>query len=189
MGNAAETERAIGTKLIAAGEARTLVLQRRYLHPTEDVWDAISDPAALRRWFIEPKGNLRLGGTFALEGSAHGRILRCDRPRMLRVTWLYGPGHGDEVEVRLAKADDGGTDVILEHASIAAGVGDDETNAFVGVGAGWELAMEYLGRYLRDELPVGSGGAFHAASEPSPADQVIVVESARAWTELLESAD
>jgi uncharacterized protein YndB with AHSA1/START domain len=183
------TERAIGTKLIAAGEARTAALQRRYPHVTEDVWQAITDPAALRPWFIEPRGNLRLGGTFSLECSAHGRILLCDRPRLLRVSWLYGPGHGDELEVRLSKADDGGTLLELEHASIAAGTAEGTTDAFVNVGVGWELAMAYLDLFLRDELPPGSTGAGHAASEPSSSDRALVAESAQAWNELLEAAD
>jgi uncharacterized protein YndB with AHSA1/START domain len=66
---------------------------------------AITEPGRLRRWFAEPKGQLRLGGTFALEGSGHGRIQHCDAPRMLRVTWSSGPDHPDEVEVRLSKAE------------------------------------------------------------------------------------
>jgi uncharacterized protein YndB with AHSA1/START domain len=183
------TERAIGTKLIAAGEARTALLRRRYPHVTEDAWRAITDPVALRRWFIEPRGNLRLGGTFSLEGSAHGRILLCDRPRLLRVSWLYGPGHGDELEVRLSKVDDGRTLLELEHASIAAGAADGATDALVTVGVGWELAMAYLDLFLRDELPAGSTGAGHAAAEPSASDRALVAESAQAWNELLESAD
>ena len=86
-----DTERAIGTKLIAAGDARTAVLRRVFPASPETVWQAITDRAHLSGWFIEPRGDLRLGGTFALEGRAHGRILRCDPPRMLRVTWVYGP--------------------------------------------------------------------------------------------------
>ncbi len=114
-----DTERAIGTKLIAAGDARTAVIRRVYPASPETLWQAITDRTHLRRWFIEPRGDLRFGGTFALEGHAHGRILRCDPPRMLRVTWVYGPRHADELEVRLTKADGGGTVVELEHASIA----------------------------------------------------------------------
>ena len=59
-----DTERAIGTKLIAAGDARTAVLRRVFPASPETVWQAITDRAHLSGWFIEPRGDLRLGGTF-----------------------------------------------------------------------------------------------------------------------------
>jgi hypothetical protein len=108
---------------------------------------------------------------------------------MLRVSWLYGPGHGDELEVRLSKADEGGTLLEHEHASIAAGTAEGATDAFVNVGVGWDLAMAYLDLFLRDELPPGSTGAGHAASHPIPFDKALVAESAQAWNQLLTSTD
>ncbi|MEU3767156.1 hypothetical protein AB0E55_19080 [Amycolatopsis keratiniphila] len=41
-------------------------------------------------------GDLRLGGSFALEGGEHVEILACDPPQRLRVSWLFGP-EADEV--------------------------------------------------------------------------------------------
>ena len=175
MGDDTGTERALGTKLIAAGEARTAVLRRIYPASVDDLWDAITDTARLRSWFAEPKGQLRLGGTFALEGSGHGRILRCDAPRMLRVTWSSGPGHPDEVEVRLSKHEEGGTLLELEHASVAAPPRDGGSDPILGVGVGWELAMTYLDRYLRDAEPIRATGK----------DQALVAESAEAWAALV----
>jgi uncharacterized protein YndB with AHSA1/START domain len=175
MGDDTGTERALGTKLIAAGEARTAVLRRIYSVSLEDLWEAITEPTRLRRWFTEPKGLLRLGGTFALEGSGHGRILRCDAPRMLRVTWSAGPGHPDEVEVCLSKAEEGGTLLELEHASVAPAAPGGGTDPIVGLGVGWELAMTYLDRYLRDAEPIRATGQ----------DQALVAESAQAWAALI----
>ena len=180
-----DMERAIGTKLIAAGDARTAVLRRVFPASPETLWQAITERTHLSRWFIEPRGDLRLGGTFALEGHAHGRILRCDAPRMLRVTWVYGPRHADEVEVRLTKTEGGGTVIELEHASIAETAPDGVTDALLGVGVGWELAMAHLGRHLNGTLPLppadGGGSAFQA----TPEDGQLMAESARAWTELV----
>jgi uncharacterized protein YndB with AHSA1/START domain len=183
------TERAIGTKLIAAGNARTAVLRRMYPASPETLWQAITDRTHLRRWFIEPRGDLRFGGTFALEGNAHGRILRCDPPRMLRVTWVYGPRHADEVEVRLTKTEGGGTVVELEHASIADTAPDGVTDALLGVGVGWELAMDHLGRHLdsNEKLPPSDGSG--SVLEPTPEDRRLTSASARAWMELLGAPD
>jgi uncharacterized protein YndB with AHSA1/START domain len=179
MGDDSGTERLLGTKLIAAGEARMAVLRRIYPVSLDDLWGAITEPARLRGWFTEPKGQLRLGGTFALEGSGHGRILRCDAPRMLRVTWSSGPGHPDEVEVRLSKAEEGGTLLELEHATVAATAPDGGTDPIVALGVGWELAMTSLDRYLREEAPV----------RPTGEDQALVAEGARAWDELINPGE
>ena len=184
-----DTERAIGTKLIAAGDARTAVIRRVYPASPETLWQAITDRTHLRRWFIEPRGDLRFGGTFALEGHAHGRILRCDPPRMLRVTWVYGPRHADELEVRLTKADGGGTVVELEHASIADTAPDSVTDALLGVGVGWELAMDHLGRHLDGDLPLPTSDGSGSKLQPTPEDRRLMAASARAWMELLGAPD
>ena len=181
------TERTLGTKLIAAGEARMAVLRRTYPASVEDLWAAITDPARLRSWFTAPRGALRLGGTYALEGSGHGRILRCDAPRMLRVSWSSGPGHPDEVEVRLSKADAGGTVLDLEHATVATTAPDGVSDAILGVGVGWELAMTWLDRHIRGEgQPRSPGRSGEEALQPTDEDQALLAESARAWTALID---
>jgi uncharacterized protein YndB with AHSA1/START domain len=190
MGNETGTERLLGTKLIAAGEARTAVLRRTYAASIDDLWSAITDPARLRSWFTAPRGELRLGGTYALEGSGHGRILRCDAPRMLRVTWSSGPGHPDEVEIRLSRAEEGGTVVELEHASVATTAPDGVTDAILGVGVGWELAMAWLDRYVTgDGQPRAPGRSGEAALQPTAEDQAVLAESARAWTAMLDASE
>jgi uncharacterized protein YndB with AHSA1/START domain len=187
MGNETGTERLLGAKLIAAGEARTAVLRRTYSASIDDLWSAITDPARLRSWFTASRGELRLGGTFALEGSGHGRILRCDAPRMLRVTWSSGPGHPDEVEVRLSRAEAGGSVVELEHATVATIAPDGLTDAILGVGVGWELAMAWLDRHMTgDGQPRAPGRSGDAALQPAAGDRVLVAQSARAWTALLD---
>jgi uncharacterized protein YndB with AHSA1/START domain len=54
------------------------------------VWDACTDPDRLNRGFLDVTGDLRLGGSYQLEGNAHGEILRCSPPRLLAVSWIYG---------------------------------------------------------------------------------------------------
>jgi uncharacterized protein YndB with AHSA1/START domain len=105
----AAARRTMGTSTLPAGEAYTMELRRRYDAPVDDVWNAITDPERLARWLKPVTGDLRLGGAFALDGGEHGEVLRCDPPRLLRVSWLFGPEADEwpgtsEVEVRQPSA-------------------------------------------------------------------------------------
>ena len=73
--------RETGTRTVPAGEGRTVVLRRRYPAAVEDVWDAITDPERIGRWFLPVDGDLRPGGHYQLEGNAGGTILRCEPRR------------------------------------------------------------------------------------------------------------
>src|SRR5699024_7302402 len=56
-----------------------------------DVWDAISDPERIPRWFLPVSGDLREGGRYQLQGNAGGTIERCEAPQLLAVTWeIFG---------------------------------------------------------------------------------------------------
>jgi len=59
----------------------------------------------------------------------------------------------DEVEVRLTPTDEGATLLELEHATTSDTAPDGSVDALIGVGVGWELAMDYLRRYLVGTLP------------------------------------
>ena len=50
----AATHREVGCRRIGAGEARSALMRRRYDAPIEDVWDAITDPDRIGRWFLKP---------------------------------------------------------------------------------------------------------------------------------------
>ncbi|HEV7826247.1 MAG TPA: SRPBCC family protein [Mycobacteriales bacterium] len=160
---AGETYRAVGTKHIAAGEARTLLIRRRYDAPIEDVWAACTEPGRLDRWFLPVTGDLRVGGTFRLQDNADGEILRCEPPRLLTVTWVFGDREVDEVELRLS-ADGGDTVLELEHASVSRLVEldgrwvdpvlNDAATGIWGQGTGWELPLVHgLPKYLAGEVP------------------------------------
>jgi len=130
------------------GETRAVVLRRGYDAPAEDVWDACTDPERIGRWFLPVKGDLRLGGTYQLEGNAGGEVRRCEPPRLLLVTWVFG-GQESEVELRLS-AEEGGTLLELEHRYL--GEVDPTFWERFGpgaVGVGWDLTLLGLGMYLR----------------------------------------
>ena len=84
---------------------RAVRLRRRYDAPVEDVWDACTSPDRIGRWFLPVTGDFRPGGRYQLEGNAGGEIRRCEPPRLLRVTWVFGEAPPSEVEVRLSPGD------------------------------------------------------------------------------------
>ena len=108
---------------------------------------------------------------------------------MLRVTWVYGPRHADELDVRLTKSEGGGTVIELENASVADTAPDGVTDALLGVGVGWELAMAHLGRHHEGELPLPSPDDGAIGLQPTSGDRQLMAASARAWMDLLGTPD
>jgi uncharacterized protein YndB with AHSA1/START domain len=145
------TGRELGSGRIAAGEGRAVRLRRTYDAPIDDVWDALTNPDRIGRWFLPISGDYRLGGRYQFEGNAGGEILECDRPHRLRATWVYGqvssPSDISEVELRLTAGEDGATTVELAHTAIV----PDEFWSMYGpgaVGVGWEMGMLGLTLHL-----------------------------------------
>ncbi|WP_167481578.1 MULTISPECIES: SRPBCC domain-containing protein [Amycolatopsis] len=178
----AAVRRVMGKGSVPAGEAYTVELRRRYDAEIDDVWDAITNPERLRRWLRPVTGDLRLGGKYELAGGEHGEILRCEPPRLLKVSWLYGPDAEawpgtSEVEVRLAPGPAGDTEFELIHAAV---VGEPSFPTY-GPGAGgvgWDLALLTLARLLAD-----GGSADHEEFEKSPEGREFSRRSAAAWGE------
>jgi uncharacterized protein YndB with AHSA1/START domain len=141
-------QRTVAKRSGDSGELVAVTLRRRFDATPDDVWNAVTDPERLARWFLPVKGDLREGGNFQLEGNAGGDILSCDPPRKLRVT--YG-SETSIVELRLVPDGDGTTfeldhTVPVEMAGSGAGA--------LWVGPGWDGAVIALGVYLEgdDEL-------------------------------------
>jgi uncharacterized protein YndB with AHSA1/START domain len=177
--------RETGRGRIPAGEGRTVVLRRRYDAEIDDVWDAITNPERIHRWFLPVTGEFKVGGSYQLQGNAGGEILHCEPPRLLKVTWVFGenPTETDatEVEVRLA-AGDGGTDFELVHTAVV----PEEMWTQFGPGAtgvGWDLALLGLGMHLRGEaIPA------HEEFESSPEAREFSKRSSQAWGEALRAS-
>ncbi|MEU1252337.1 SRPBCC family protein [Streptomyces chartreusis] len=140
--------RQVGVRQVDAGEARTVLLRRTYDADVADVWDAVTSPERISRWFLPVSGEFKVGGRYQLEGNAGGEILECQEPDRLRVSWLYGPDPGfSEVEVRLTPDGDERTVLELEHVAVV-------PEGFWGqfgpgaVGVGWDLGLLGLAMHL-----------------------------------------
>ena len=165
--------REVGSGRLPAGEAHIVRLGRTYRAPIGEVWDALTDPDRIGRWFLPISGDYRLGGHYQFEGNAGGEILACERPNRLRVTWVFGPpdAPASEVEVRLAPEGDERTRLELEHAAI---VPEEMWDQFGpgAVGVGWEggllgLALHLTGGTIDDPMAwqvSGEGRDFNTRS-------------------------
>ncbi|MGP3915025.1 SRPBCC domain-containing protein [Nonomuraea sp. 10N515B] len=180
------THREIGNRPVAAGEGRSLLLRRAYDAVIEDVWSACTDPDRISRWLAPIEGDLRLGGTFQLKDNAGGEILRCEEPHLIKVTWALGEGMGTELEVRLARGDDGGTVLELEHAAPAEIVDEMARTygpgATIGIGCGWDLALLGLDLFLH-------GTTFDPATWGDTSEEKeFAARSCRAWGPVIQAA-
>ncbi|NED57183.1 polyketide cyclase, partial [Micromonospora aurantiaca] len=82
--------RTVGERVLEAGTARTSTISQVYDTDVEDLWDAVTNPERIPRWFLPISGDLRLGGRYQLEGNAGGTIETCDPPKGYSATWEYG---------------------------------------------------------------------------------------------------
>jgi uncharacterized protein YndB with AHSA1/START domain len=160
------------------GESVSVLLRRSYDAAIEDVWDAMTDPDRVKRWFLPLSGDLRVGGAFQLEGNAGGEILNCEPPRLLKVT--FG-GPSSLVELRLSAEGDDGTVLELEHTVPIEMAGSGAGALYVG--PGWDGALLALGLFLRGVVsddPVAAGN--------SPQGLEFSRESVHAWVTAVESS-
>ncbi|TWP52620.1 SRPBCC family protein [Lentzea tibetensis] len=165
---------------------KKLVIRRHYKATPDDVWDAITDPDRLVRWFLPITGDLRVGGRYQLEGNASGEIVRCDRPTEIGLTWEMGGGSTDVI-VRLAPDGDEATVLTLEHSPVAADLIPNASPRMWGLGAGWEMGLRALGKLLNGELPDGNAKDWiaTASQEDLMAAGVEAIRISDVWTEVI----
>jgi uncharacterized protein YndB with AHSA1/START domain len=126
--------------------ARAVIATRSYDTDIVDLWDALTNPERIPRWFLPISGDLKLGGRYQLEGQAGGQITACEPPRQLAVTWEFA-GTVSWVMVTLADVGSSGTRLELEHLSV---IEDDFWDRYGpgAVGVGWDLALMGLALYF-----------------------------------------
>jgi uncharacterized protein YndB with AHSA1/START domain len=157
---------------LSSADEHEVEVSRAYETPVEDLWDACTDPERIVRWFLPVSGDLRLGGSYQLEGNAGGRIEACEPPRHLGLTWDFG-GSTSRLAVDFSPLDDGRSQLRLRHT-----VADDDHWREYGpgaVGVGWDLTLLGLAAYLAGE-PVDP-----ASFEGSPEARELMQTSAAAW--------
>lgn len=157
--------------------ARVLVATRGYDATRRNVWDALTSPERIPRWFLPISGDLRVGGRYQLQGNAGGEILACDAPTRVAITWEMH-GQASWLTVELADAPDGGTSLRLEHV---AHVPDEFWQQFGpgAVGVGWDCALFGLDQHFASTPTVDPASA--AAWMASDEGRSFVHRSSSAW--------
>jgi uncharacterized protein YndB with AHSA1/START domain len=161
-----------------SGEVVSVLMRRAYDAPIGDVWDAVTQPDRIKRWFMPISGDLRVGGSFQLEGNAGGEILTCEPPRLLKVS--FG-GPTSIVELRLTPDGDSDTMLELEH-TVPIEMAQSGAGALY-VGPGWDGALLGLGLFLRGEAVGDPVAAAH-----SPEVLEFSKQSVHAWVEVVEDS-
>lgn len=125
---------------------KAVIASTVYATDAADLWDALTSPARLARWFAPVSGDLRLGGRFQVEGNASGTITECVSPHRIAATWEFGGGL-TWIEIALT-AEEKGTRLELQH--IAPLSPHWEMFGPGAVGVGWDLGFMGLARHLAE---------------------------------------
>ena len=134
-------------------DVRVQSLTQRYPSPLDDVWDAVTSPERIGRWFLPVECDLTLGGRYQFEGNAGGTILECEPPQAdaahYRITWEFGGGV-TWVTVRLTALDTSSTSLELEHVAPLDAVPEELWNQFGpgATGLGWDAGLLGLNLHL-----------------------------------------
>ncbi|MDI3331029.1 MAG: SRPBCC domain-containing protein [Micrococcus sp.] len=137
-------------QLLTDGERPAVLVGCRLDHPVERVWEAITVPGLLARWFpSEVEFELRPGGTvtFDPDGESYaGQVLTAEPPHRLGFTW-----EEDRLEFTLSGTGDGqATDLTLVHAF-------DDLAGAASFATGWEGCFASLADVLAGREPVDPG--------------------------------
>ncbi|MEV6350152.1 SRPBCC family protein [Actinoplanes sp. NPDC051851] len=140
-------DRATGGATGGDGEYRVLTISQVYDTDLEDLWDVVTTPERIARWFLPIAGELREGGKYQFEGQAGGTITRCAAPREFAATWEFGE-QVSWITVRLTPEGDERTRFELEHTAPV----DDHWERFGpgAVGIGWDMGLIGLSLYVAD---------------------------------------
>jgi uncharacterized protein YndB with AHSA1/START domain len=157
---------------------KVIIASRLYDTTPADLWDALTRPERISRWFAPTSGDLQLGGRYAIEGNASGTITSCEPQQRAELTWEFG-GYTSWVNFSIAPAQ-GGTLLTLEHI---APVSPHWTQFGAGAGGvGWELGLlglaEHLKRPADDVRAEGVNGW-----ETSPEAKELIRQASAGWGE------
>ena len=125
--------------------ANVVMLEQTYPTTIDDLWDVLTNPERIPRWFLPISGDLQVGGRYQIEGNAGGTITACDAPHRFDATWEFG-GAVSWIEVRLREESAEATCLTLAHIARP----DAHWQQFGpgAVGIGWDGALLGLALHI-----------------------------------------
>ena len=106
--------------LTPAGDTAALHLVRDYPTDAADLWDAVSTPERVSRWFARVEGTFGIGNEFTLhfdDGTARFEVLACEPPTQASVAWKRDDG-ASTVTVTVSATGEGSSRLVLEHTGL-----------------------------------------------------------------------
>ncbi|GAA1916329.1 SRPBCC domain-containing protein [Microbacterium aoyamense] len=151
---------------------RVQKLSQTYPSPIEDVWDAVTTPERIARWFAPIEGDPLSSGHYQVVGNAGGTVEECRPPADgaagYRITWEFGGGMS-WVEVTLASVAEDETRLDLVHIARTANLppGFWELYGPGATGVGWDSGLLGLSLHLASDasIPPGEGDAWMLSDE------------------------
>ncbi|WP_165949152.1 SRPBCC family protein [Kribbella turkmenica] len=171
---------AVRREVSRTGETATVVMRRTYRAEPEELWDALTNPERMRRWFWPVSGDFTVGGTYQLENNAGGEILECEPPKRFKVS--FG-GPTSLLELRLQPGADASTELELEH-TMSEPPAPGGSGA-LWVGPGWDGGLLGLALYVDGELPEDTNPVEMAES---PEVLRFNEQAVRAWIETVRAS-
>jgi len=160
-----------------ARPASAVGLSRSFATTLKDLWDAVTNPDRIPRWFAPVTGNLEAGGHYQVEGNAGGAIVACEPRSHFGLNWEFG-GDVSWVEVQVWEEEAGRIGLALIHTALLSEHWDTFGPGAVGVG--WE--MGFLGLALHIAHP--------SAPKPdeeefatSPEGRAFITGSSEGWAQ------
>jgi uncharacterized protein YndB with AHSA1/START domain len=160
--------------------APTKIVIARRTYPTgqADLWNALTSPDRIARWFLPVSGDLKAGGRYQLEGNAGGIIQRCAAPESFAVTWEFR-GTMSWLEVRLVPDGERTTLQLAHEAPVDPGMWGQFGPGAVGVG--WDLGLIGLGLHIESGAPVDPAMAVTFPASPEGAE--FIRRAAEGWAD------
>ena len=173
------------TREIGFGESngeptRIQVLTRTYDIGQDSLWDALTNIDRIPAWFLPISGDLRLGGSYQLEGNAGGEITDCDPLEHFALTWVM-QDQISWVDVRLSVLAPRGTELRLEHiAHVPPEFWEEYGPGATGIG--WDLALFGLAQHFLTGVKIEPETA--VAWMGSAEGQEFICHSSNAWCDV-----
>lgn len=170
------------TRSVAAVErdghpGRAVTLTRSYDTTPDDLWEALTSPERLPRWFAPVDGDFRPGGRFQITGNASGTVTACEPPSRLALTWEFG-GDVSWVDVHVAAEEGNRARLTLTHT---ARLNDHWVTYGPGaVGVGWELGLLGLAMHIAEPAAERPDENTFAAS---PEGASFMIQSSDGWAD------